>query len=225
MGSRVREFCRANPSTEPSHSTVVKRVEDLLTRADSLGMQQRTGLGDRQAATARRTQIRLQIEFGLLTPLVKVGREAAKTNPGLLGKFRISRTHATHRAFLINARGMLADATAAKEVMVQEGMSPNLLDDLAKALDRFEAESDAINLSRRTHIGARVELSEVADALSNVADVLDGIHRYRFQADPEQLTVWEAARSVIAHSARKTANPTESGASPPAPTDGTTKAA
>ena len=154
---------------------------------------------------------------------------AAKAAPELLGKFRISRSHATHRAFLINSRGMLADATAAKEVMVKEGLSPNLLDDLTKALDQFEAEGDAINLSRRAHIGARVELTEVADSLSDVVDVLDGINRYRFQLDPEQLAVWDAARAVVSHSPRKTpaapSVPTDSGASPSVPPGGTTRAA
>ena len=53
---------------------------------------------------------------------------------------------------------MLGGATTAKEILLKQGLAAALLDDLAKALDRFEAEGNAINLSRRAHIGGRVPL-------------------------------------------------------------------
>ena len=187
MASRVREFCRANPSTEEGYESAVTRLEERLARADALGMQQRTGTGDARAASARRRQTRFQIEFALLNPLVKVGRSAARANPELIGKFQLSHHHATHKAFLIGARTMLGEATTAKEVLLKQGLAAALLDDLAKALDRFEAEGNAINLSRRAHIGARVELGEVAANLSELVQVLDAFNRYRFQANPDQL--------------------------------------
>ena len=221
MAARVREFSRANPSTEQPHEDVVTRLEERLARADTLGIQQRAGTGDAQAATARRMQTRLQIEFALLGPLVKVGKSAARTSPELLGKFKLSQPKASHKAFLIAARTMLGEATTAKDLLVSKGLAAKLLEDLAKALDRFEAESNAINLSRRAHIGARIELTEVAANLTDLVNVLDAFNRYRYQEDPEQLAVWNAARSVVSHSARR-------GPESPAgtsPTDGTTKAA
>jgi len=80
--------------------------------------------------------------------------------------------------------------------VLKQALAAALLDDLAKALDRFEAEGNAINLARRGHIDARMELGEVAANLSELVQVLDAINRYRFQANPEQLAVWNAARSV-----------------------------
>lgn len=138
MAARVREFSRANPSAEASHDGVLTRLEERLARADALGMQQRSGQGDAQAASARRAQLRLQIEFGLLGPLVKVGRQAAKEAPELLGKFRLTRHSATHKAFLIAARSMQAEAVSAKDLLVSQGLAATLVDDLAKALDRFD---------------------------------------------------------------------------------------
>jgi len=228
MAARVREFSRANPSTEQPHEDVVTRLEERLARADTLGIQQRAGTGDAQAATARRIQTRLQIEFALLGPLVKVGRSAAKTSPELLGKFKLSQPKASHKAFLIAARTMLGEATTTKDVLVSKGLAAKLLEDLAKALDRFEAESNAINLSRRAHIGARIELTEVAANLTDLVNVLDALNRYRYQEDPEQLAVWNAARSVVSHTARKSAEvapATGSAGTPSASPDGTTKAA
>jgi hypothetical protein len=221
MAARVREFSRANPSTEQPHEDVVSRLEERLARADTLGVQQRTGTGDAQAASARRMQTRLQIEFALLGPLVKVGRSAAKTAPELLGKFKLSQLKSTHKAFLIAARTMLAEATTAQELLLSKGLAAKLLEDLGKALDRFEAESNAINLARRGHIGARVELTEVAANLTDLVNVLDAFNRYRYQEDPEQLAVWNAARSVVAHTARRTPEPP----SGPTPTGGASQAA
>lgn len=166
------------------------------------------------------------IEFGLLGPLVKVGREAAKEAPELLGTFRLNRSNATHKSFLIAARAMLAEANGARELLVSQGLAATLLDDLAKALDRFEAESNGINLNRRAHIGARGELTEVAGDLTDLVDVLDGFNRYRYQLDPEQLAVWNAARNVVAHTVRRRAPAdTETGPTPPTTPDGSTKAA
>lgn len=221
MASRAREFSRANPSTDPSHQAVVVRLDEGLARAETLGIQQRNGVSDRQAAVARRNQLRDKIEFSLIVPLVKIGRLAAQEGPELLGKFRINRTSSTHKAFLINAKSMLAAATAAKDLMARHGLAAALLDDLGKALDSFEAEGDAINLSRRAHIGATADLTEVAAHLIDLVNALDGFNRYRYQQDPEQLAVWTAARSVVGHSARKSTTTPP----PSAPSDGTTRAA
>ena len=224
MADRVREFCQANPSEEEGHQGAVTRLEERLTRATALGVLQRTGTGDVRNASARRRQTRQQIEFALLNPLVKVGRAVARTTPELVGKFALSHHHSTHKAFLIGARAMLAQATAAKEVLVKKGLAARLLDDLATALDRFEEESNAINLSRRAHIGARAELNEVASALTELVDILDGFNRFRFQANPEQLAVWTAARSVVAHRPRRSSAPPADSPGP-APTGGSTQAA
>ena len=88
-------------------------AEGLLARATELGIQQKTGTGDARAASAGRRKTRQQIEFALLNPLVKVGRQAAKSSPELIGKFVLSPYNASHRAFLIRSRAMLAQATAA----------------------------------------------------------------------------------------------------------------
>lgn len=220
-GSRVREFALANPSTEPGHQGAVIKLQEILARADILGIQQRTGQSDAQAATSRRLKLRDQIEFGLIGPLAKVGRQAAKDAPELLGKFRINRGSHSHKAFLINGRSMLAEALAVKDLLISLGLASTLLDDLAKALDKFEAETNTISQSRRGHIGARADLAQVASDLGDIVEVLDGFNRYRFQDDPEQLAAWTAARTVVGHSARKTAIPP---AQPTAP-DGSTKVA
>jgi hypothetical protein len=51
--------------------------------------------------------------------------------------------------------------------------------------------------------------------------VLDAFNRDRYQQDPEQLHVWNAAQRVVSHTARRSPE------SPPSttPVDGTTKAA
>ena len=203
MAARVHEFSRANPSEEEGYESTVTRLEEQLTRATALGVQQRTGTGDARAASAGRRKTRQQIEFALLNPLVKVGRQAAKSSPELIGKFVLSPYGASHRTFLIRARAMLSQATAAKEALVKKGLPARVLDDLAAALDRFEKDSEAVNLTRRIHMSARAELQEVATALIELVEVLDGHNRLRFQANPDKLAVWNAVKSVMAHKPRR----------------------
>ena len=57
--------------------------------------------------------------------------------------------------------------------------------------------------------------------LTDLVNVLDAFNRYRYQEDHEQLAVWNAARSVVSHTARRSPEP------PPSPTtaEGSTRAA
>jgi hypothetical protein len=226
-GSRVNEFFIANPSEEAGHKAIGAKIQETLARASQIAMLEGASRNEELAAADRRRQIRDQIEFGQLVPLAKVGRQASKEVPELSGKFRVTRSTATHQSFLSNARSMLAEAIAHKDVLVSQGMAASLPDDLARLLDRFEAESFTMDQSRRGHINARAELIAAADDLSDLIDVLDGFNRYRFQDEPEHLAAWNAARSVLAHTprTRKTAPGSTDSGSPTAPTGGDTRAA
>jgi hypothetical protein len=92
---------------------------------------------------------------------------------------------------------MLEHGQARKEVLVKHGLSETLLDDLAAALDAYDAEIDAGSEGRRGHIGARAELRALSDELMLVVGMLDGLNRYRFAGNAELQAGWASARKVL----------------------------
>jgi hypothetical protein len=217
MGSRVREFSRSHPSDDPSHTTLLVRLEDRLNRAEVLAVQERAGRIAESAAAGRRDELRRSMQKRLLRHLVRAGELAARENPELAGKFRLRLPNATHKAFLISARAMLADGVANKDLLVSQGLSEKMLGELGQAVGEFEATTDAGGIGRRNHIGARLDLEAVSNELVALVELLNTFNSHRFRSDPELAGMWESARTVFGPSRSKpAAPPTEGGVTPPA---------
>ena len=207
MAARVREFSRAHPSDDPSYATMLARLEDRLARADALATQERAGLIAERAATARRNELRRRMHFQLLRHLVRVGEAAARDAPALAGKFRLRSRNATHKAFVISAKAMLADGVANQELFVGLGLSARMLDELGKAITQFDEVTQNGIGGRTGHIGARADLDAVALELLDLVELLNTFNGFRFQDNPELRAAWESARIVLGSSKSKPAAP------------------
>jgi hypothetical protein len=165
-----------------------------------------------RAASARRKELRHALHFELLRHLVRVGVVAAKNRTELAKQFRLLR--GSHLAFLTAAKGMLAKAEGLKDALVSEGMSETLLEDLSKAVEEFEAASEASRTGRRDHVGARVELAGITLEITERIRLLDGLVRYRFRKDGELLGAWMSASNVPGPSRAKVAVKPDDGVVP-----------
>jgi hypothetical protein len=67
-----------------------------------------------------------------------------------------------------------------KELLARHGLSAALLDDLVQALAQYDASVEESSLGRRDHVAARAELNAVSREILNLAELLDGLNRYRF---------------------------------------------
>jgi hypothetical protein len=217
MATRVVEFARAHPSTEPGHATVLARLEERLARARALLDEEREQSLGTRALNQRRLEIRQEIQSKYLHNLVRVGELVAKERPDLVGKFRLRSASATHLAFLVSTRAMLARAQAEKALFVGNGLAETLLDDLDKLAGDFETAGTAAVTGKRSRVGSRVELQQVAADLIELIKVLDSFNRYRFRADRRLQGEWNIARNVFGSLRSKavTREP-EGGDSPPA---------
>lgn len=207
MGARVREFTRSHPSEDPSLATLLARLEDRLDRADVLATQQRAGQIAARAATVRKEELRRAMHFQLLRHLVRVGEAAARQEPGLLGKFRLRESNATHKAFAVSAKAMLADGVANKELFVKLGLSAAMLDDLGKAVAQFDGLIQSGSIARTDHIGARANLDAVSIELGEVVELLNTFNGYRFRNDPELAAAWDSARELFGPRRPKSESP------------------
>lgn len=222
MAARVRDFSRAHPSKNAGYDSVLARLEERLGRADALATQQRAGLIAVHAATVRRQELRRALQFKLLRHLIRVGEAAAKERPELAERFRLPTIRATHKSFMVAVKAMLAEAVAAKDLFVGQGLSETPLDDLARMVTQFEEATETGNIGRRSHVGARADLAAVTGEVMDMVEWLDGLNRYRFRDDPELQAAWDSARNFtsrfkarVALSRRKVRSSRRQAVSPP----------
>jgi len=197
MAGRVREFLRAHKTDGVGEGLGLAKLEELVQRGEVLASQQRSGIVERRSSTKRRNNLRRALQTKLLLYLRAVGAVAAKENAELAVQFQVPPSNASHEALLTMARGMLEKATLHKDVLVNRGMSEQLLGDLAGALGEFEQTIEATRAAQRQHIGASADLEAVAAEIAEQVRVLDGLVRYRFGDNAELMGAWASARNVL----------------------------
>lgn len=68
---------------------------------------------------------------------------------------------------------------------------------LGEALAKLDRAAERGVSGRRAHVGARAQLSAIADEVFQQVRQLDGLIRFRFATDPEGLAAWRSARNII----------------------------
>ncbi len=216
MCTGALEFCRAHPSDDASYATMLAQLEGRLARADALAVLERTGRIAERSGTSRREELRRDMHFQLLRHLVRVGEAAAKDRPELLGKFRLRMPNATHKAFSVSAKAMLADGMANRDLFVSLGLSATMLNELATAVSEFEEVSASSRAGRTSHVGARADFETIAAELLEAVELLNTFNRRRFRNDSELAAAWESARQVLGpRRSKPVVPPTDGEVTPP----------
>ena len=196
MAARVRSFCRTHPTTDPAYAKIFGGFEGLLTRGEAAADRQRNAVELARNAQKRRAEIRRVVHFQLLRHLITIGEITAKSRSELVDRFKLPPTRARNRVFLAAVRSMVTLAEQHLEALVNDGMSPLLLEQLKAMLDEFEAASEAARVARLDAIGATGELEEISSELMESVRALDGYMRMRFGKDPKLLYDWNAAKHL-----------------------------
>ena len=197
MGARALEFSQAHPDASAGYTKALAELTELLARSEQLADQQRQGIADVRAATARKRELRRSIRQGELTHVARAAQRAAKEVPELAQKFTLPRETIPYLAFRSLARTILAEAQERKEMLIEHGLVDRVLDSLARSLDQFDQALAQGTEGRRKHVAARVELDVTGGDLMQVVRVIDGLNRIRFAVDPDLFAAWRSASNVI----------------------------
>jgi hypothetical protein len=197
MSKRVLSFSRAHSDSSEGYATVLARLEKAVAEADVLAERQRNGINAARQATGVKRALRRKIRRTQLFHLARVAESAAAEVPEIHQKFRLVREAVPYLAFRTAARGMLAEAQSHKELLVRQGLLDSVLQSLAENLDKFDAAVEQGTEARRAHVGASAELAALAEELTQVVRLMDGINRSRFSEDPDSLAQWESASNVV----------------------------
>jgi hypothetical protein len=215
MGTRALEFGRAHPDESPGYTAALTQLQAQLTRSRQLATQQREGILQVRAASARKQELRRTIRRSQLVHLARVAQRAAKELPELAQKFTLVREPIPYLTFKTLASSMLAEAQRQKELLIKHGLVERVLDSLAQSLDQFDLAVEQADQGRRIHIGASADLDVVADEVVQIVRVIDGLNRFRFANDADLLAAWKAASNVIGPP-----RPAEKDTSPDTPSPG-----
>jgi hypothetical protein len=197
MSKRVLNFSKAHPDPSEGYSAALARLEKAVTEADVLAARQRDGINAARAATGQKRALRRKIRRTQLVHLARVAESAAAEVPALAEKFRLSREATPYLAFRTAARGMLAEAQSHKELLVKHGLLDSVLESLSRNLDQFDQAVEQGTDARRAHVGARAELDALAEELTQIVRLMDGISRSRFADDADSLAQWQSTSNVI----------------------------
>jgi hypothetical protein len=192
---RALDFATAHPLPDSGYTTVVNRLKAEVDQADALGMLQGAGDEREHAALARRQQLKKTTSTQLLRRLCRVAKVASADHPDLANKFVLPRKPQT-RAFILKAQAMLADATAAKDVLGSVGLGDNFLAQLTQAVADLDTATDSAHAARNDHVGATGGLPAIADRCDIDVDVLDTFIQVEFASDAVALAAWRSARNV-----------------------------
>jgi len=197
MAERVRDFLRAQKTDAVEEGLGLAKLEELIQRAEVLGAEQRAGVAATRAATQQREKLRRALQSKLLVYLRAVGAVAAKEDAQLADQFLLPPSNASHKALLEAAKGMLGKATEHKELLVNRGLSPAVLDALTGVVGEYDKTLETSREGRRGHAGASADLEIVAAEIKEQIRVLDGLVRFRFGDDGQLMGAWRSARNVL----------------------------
>jgi molecular chaperone GrpE (heat shock protein) len=193
MGARALEFSRAHPDESPGYVAAVAELEQQLARSRELATQQRQGVVEVRAATARKRELRRTIRQRQLVHVARAARRAAREVPELTQRFALPPESMPYLTFRTLARNIAQEAQQRKELLIKYGLVEQVLTSLVESLDQFDQAVAQGAEVRRMHIAAGVELDVVGDEVVDIAQVFDGLNRYRFANDPDLFAAWRSA--------------------------------
>jgi len=199
MGMRALTFSRAHPEASDAHATALAALVAALERIRRLTGEQLAGLDRVSNASARKAELRRLIVRQYLNHFAAVARHAAREVPDLVQLFPQSRVYKLpYVAFRTVAGRVLEEAGTHREVLLRHGLSAAVLDELARALERFDAAVEEWSAGRQAHVGATADLEAALREIVVAVDLLDGLNRMRFADDERMLGAWRTASSVRA---------------------------
>jgi hypothetical protein len=225
MGARALEFSREHPDASPGSALALAGLEEQLKSADALAAEQQDGIRAVRAATARKRELREEMNRSHLLHAARAGKAAAKELPELAQTFEFRRERSPYAEFRTRAQTMAAAADANKEVLVKYGLADTSFEALKKALADFDAATEQWMAGRLMHVAASAKLGAVATEIVKIVKVMDGLNVYRFRDQPDLLAAWKSVSKVRDFPRTPPEEGAPEGEVPPAPAPGEVKAA
>ena len=207
MAVSARDFATTHPIADAGFDTALKRLDDSITQADAMAMQQVSGQRDEKAARTRRRDGIPVIRNGVLRRLIRLAQVAVETHPELKGQFTTPRNNLTTKGFLIAARALVVSATEYQDALLSAGMTPTFLAEFTQALDNLEAETESSHTGHTDHVEAAADLENLARICVRDVDLIGTYYVATLAKKSDELMAWQSARKVRSNKPRVDVTP------------------
>jgi hypothetical protein len=197
MCVRVLSWTSAHPDDEAGITVLIAQLQALVARIAGVVAEQRSGLVDSRAASARKIELQRTVLSVHVAHLAEIGGLASREQHELAKTFLFKPNAETYAAFQSAARTMFAEAQTHKEVLVKYGLSGSVLEEFGKLLDEFDAAVKLGHEGRTIHTAATRELDALTTEARKIVRAMDARNRQRFQNDRQALEQWISARTVL----------------------------
>jgi hypothetical protein len=197
MCDRVLSWTEVRPDDEQGFNVLVGQLKALAARITQVIADQRRGMIDAGASSARKNELRHAMLSVAIAHLAQIGGLASRERHELGKIFRFKPTAGTFLAFLSAAREMFEQAQTHKEMLLKYGLSESVLVELGTQLEEFEAALKMGQDGNTLHTAATRELDALTREARKIVRAMDARNRQRFQNDRQALEQWISARTVL----------------------------
>lgn len=132
---------------------------------------------------------------GPIAYLVELGELAGRDHPELAADLRYAPAGHSYLAHRTAARGL--QAVSRKEVLSQYGLSDAVMEVYDQQLGQFDTAIQDADDGRAAHKSATAVLDKLAAEALRLVRLLDARNRHRFKGNPELLSAWLDASTVL----------------------------
>jgi hypothetical protein len=189
MAGRVQEFARKHPVEDPGEALIVEKLAAHLASARDASTRQEQGRIAQRAANKQQLTLRKKIRERLqfLEVVARASPGFPSERPPLL----------RDPEFTGKARGRLVAARKHEDLLLGNGLSRGLLDDLERLIAQLRGPvREAESLGIFTNAGGSASLKLLAAQLVTDVHVLDAIYRYGHGDDVDLIAEWDMIRKI-----------------------------
>jgi hypothetical protein len=189
----VLDFCREFPDRTPAAMAALACLERVGAQVRVLLNEDL--LAEQEATTnlERRNQILIQLRQGM-AHLVRLARVVSAHEAVADLLFKVVFGRAGLGGYFLAARAALATADTHRALLLKYGMPSDLLEDLARDLDRCVAAQEGRERAEAAGKRIHADFTALAQEAIRITRHLDALNRIRFANEPGRLAEWDAAK-------------------------------
>jgi hypothetical protein len=188
---RVQEFLAANEV--PDTAAQVQQLSEVIRQLAENGAVQDVSVRQSRGEVARQRSLRRALWVHHLAPVSRIARRMFGV-PGMDVKFRLPPRRADNEQLIDAATGMAETAEAHVAAFVQQGLSPEFVQQLRAATAEVAAAVGTRVQARQRRTRADETVSALIGHSNARVDMLDAIVSSRLESKPELLAAWKAAK-------------------------------
>ena len=213
---RMQRFLDDNDTTlgAVNHSRARLRLDERVAQIEAHAIAQVAGRRTSEGETEKQRSLRLALRFDHMRPIAVIAGEKLREQPEFK-LLRLPRWKVRGPALTAAARDMANAAEQYLDLFVDEGLPPEFVAELRRAVDRLDESIDLRGQSRGQRAGATAGLKAETKRARALIRVLDSLVRPKLGTNDELLREWQVACHIRrARKAQSTTSAVETG--PPA---------